>query len=45
MAEALEKAGTTRVIYKEYPGVEHLLVVQEALPEVFKFFAAAKTGQ
>jgi predicted esterase len=36
----LEKAGATRVSYKEYPNVEHMLVVQEALPEVFKFFAA-----
>ncbi len=41
LAEALEKAGATKVTYKEYPGVEHMLVVQEALPEVFNFFAAA----
>jgi predicted esterase len=42
LAEQLKKAGATRLIYKEYPGVEHMLVVQEALPEVFRFFAASR---
>jgi predicted peptidase len=42
LAQGLEKAGATRVTYKEYPNVEHMLIVQEALPEVFKFFEKAK---
>jgi predicted esterase len=41
LAASLKKAVATRVTYKEYPGVEHLLIVQEALPEVFKFFSTA----
>jgi predicted esterase len=38
LAKFLEKAGATRVAYKEYAGVEHMLIVQEALPDVFRFF-------
>jgi predicted esterase len=38
LEKSLEKSGARRVTYKEYPGVEHMLVVQESLPEVFKFF-------
>jgi dienelactone hydrolase len=38
LAEALAKAGATRMTFKEYPAVEHMLIVQEALPEVFRFF-------
>lgn len=38
---ALEKAGAAKMTYKEYPGIEHIVVVQEALPEVFRFFDAA----
>ena len=41
LAKSLEKAGAMRVTFKEFPNVEHMLVVQEALPDVFKFFAAA----
>jgi predicted esterase len=41
LAQALERSGAKRVTFKEYPNVEHMLVVQEALPEVFKFFAGA----
>lgn len=37
---ALEKAGAAKMTYKEYPGIEHIVVVQEALPEVFRFFDA-----
>jgi predicted peptidase len=42
LVKSLDKAGANRVTYKEYPGVEHILVVQVALPDVFKFFAATK---
>lgn len=39
LAKALEQAGATKVTYREFPAVEHIVIVQEALPEVFKFFA------
>jgi len=38
MKESLAKAEVKKVLYKEYPGIEHLTVVQVALPEVFAFF-------
>ena len=42
MARALNKVltagGAKAVTYKEYPGVEHLLIVREALPDVFALF-------
>jgi pimeloyl-ACP methyl ester carboxylesterase len=37
----LEKAGVKKAVFKEYAGVEHLIVVQLALPEVFTFFQEA----
>lgn len=36
--KALTTAGAKAVTYKEYPGVEHLLIVREALPDVFARF-------
>lgn len=46
-AKALHKAlaagGAKRATYKEYPDVEHLLIVREAIPDVFtQFDTAAK---
>jgi len=40
----LQDVGVEQVVFREYPDVEHLLIVQEALGDVFKFFddAAAK---
>ena len=40
----LQEAGVEQVVFREYPDVEHLLIVQESLGDVFKFFddAAAK---
>lgn len=35
---ALEKAKATKVTYKEYPDVEHLVIVREALGDVFDLF-------
>ncbi|MFN0120475.1 MAG: alpha/beta fold hydrolase [Blastocatellia bacterium] len=35
---ALEKAGAAKLTYREYPGIEHLMIVQVALPDVFAFF-------
>ena len=40
LAKALEKAGAT-VTFKTFPHLEHLSVVQIALPEVFAFFDKA----
>lgn len=38
LAESLKKAGVAQVEYREYPEIEHLVIVQHALPEVFAFF-------
>ncbi len=38
LRDSLKKAEAGRVVYHEYPDVEHLVVVQRALPEVFAFF-------
>jgi len=38
LAEALRKAEVATVVDREYPGTEHLAIVQVALPDVFKFF-------
>jgi predicted esterase len=40
LAESLRKVGATRVIVKEYTDVEHIMIVQEALKDVFTFFEA-----
>lgn len=42
---ALRKAGVKKVTYKVYDDVEHLLIVQLALREVYKFFDAALKGE
>jgi acetyl esterase/lipase len=36
--EALKQAGVKTVRCREYPDVEHLIIVQAALPDVFAFF-------
>ena len=41
LKEALEKAGAKQVLAKEYEDIEHMAVVQVAIPEVFKFFEKA----
>ncbi|MFM7152090.1 MAG: alpha/beta fold hydrolase [Gemmataceae bacterium] len=38
LASSLKKASVKQVDLRIYPGVEHLIVVQIALPEVFAFF-------
>jgi predicted esterase len=38
LADNLKKAGVEKVIYREYEHVEHLTIVQLALPEVFALF-------
>ena len=38
LAFELKKAGVKSVRFREYPDVEHLVIVQEALQDVFAFF-------
>ncbi len=38
LADSLRKAGVQNVQFKEYPQIEHVTIVQVALPEVFAFF-------
>jgi predicted peptidase len=42
---ALRKAGVKKVTYKKYDDVEHLLIVQLALRDVFKVFDTAAKGE
>jgi predicted esterase len=41
LTAALKKAEVKKVVYKEYPGVEHLTVVQLGLKDVYAFFDEA----
>jgi predicted esterase len=41
----LQRNGGSHVAFKEYRDCEHMLVVQEALPDVFEFFARATTSK
>lgn len=38
LARSLEKNEGAKVMLKEYPDIEHLAIVQVALPDVFRFF-------
>lgn len=38
LVQALREAGANPVEFKEYPSIEHMLIVREAIPEVFRFF-------
>lgn len=38
LTKSLEHAGVTNVKYVEYPDIEHIVVVQVALPEVFRWY-------
>jgi predicted esterase len=38
LAKSLENAGAKAVTFKEYPGVDHLLIVRAALDDVFALF-------
>lgn len=42
LKDALKKIGVGQVEYQELKGIEHMIIVQEALPAVFKFFAEGK---
>jgi len=41
LKDSLAKAGAERVVFREYPDVEHIVIVRQALPEVFAFFDKA----
>jgi pimeloyl-ACP methyl ester carboxylesterase len=45
LSQNLKRAGGQRVVYREYPDVEHMVIVQAALPDVFDFFDAALRDQ
>jgi predicted esterase len=38
LAEELKRANVASVTFREYPTIEHLMIVQVALPDVFRFF-------
>jgi pimeloyl-ACP methyl ester carboxylesterase len=38
LSRGLERAGGRAIVYREYPGVEHMVIVQAALEETFRFF-------
>lgn len=38
LAATLQRAGVATVVLREYPNIEHLAIVQVALPDVFRFF-------
>jgi predicted esterase len=40
LRKALTDGGATKLAYKEYPDLEHMVIVREALPDVFKVFDA-----
>ncbi|MCC6673415.1 MAG: alpha/beta fold hydrolase [Planctomycetes bacterium] len=42
LADSLERSQTRRTLFRVYDGVEHLTIVQEALPDVFAFFDALR---
>ena len=45
LAESLRAAGVERVELREFPAVEHMAVVQVALPEVYAFFDRELAGR
>lgn len=44
LRESLKRAEVKTVEYKEYPEIEHLVIVQVALPDVFAFFDRVAKG-
>lgn len=38
LSQSLKQAGGSQIEYREYPHVEHMVIVQAALPDVFRFF-------
>ena len=42
LKKSLTDGGVKGVVFQEYPGIEHLLIVRESLPDVFDTFDKAK---
>ncbi len=42
LSQSLQRAGGKQVIYREFPDVEHMVIVQAALDEAFQFFDKQK---
>lgn len=38
LKKSIEDAENSKLVYKEYPDLEHLVIVREALPDAFKLF-------
>lgn len=43
LAKSLVEAGCDKVEFRDYPDVEHIAIVQVALPDVFKWYDTLKT--
>lgn len=41
----LKKAGVNQVTFKKYDGIEHMIIVQDSLPDVFRFFDEVVKGK
>jgi acetyl esterase/lipase len=44
LRDSLKKSGVRTVEYREYPGVEHFVIVREALPDAFAMFDKVAKG-
>lgn len=42
LSQSLQRSGGKQIVYREYPNVEHMVIVQAALPDAFEFFDQAK---
>lgn len=45
LEKTLRQKGVKSVTFKEYQGIEHMIIVQEALPEVFDFFDKVNSAE
>jgi predicted esterase len=45
LKKSLTAAGAKELTYREYPGVEHMVIVREALPDVFALFDTVAGGK
>jgi pimeloyl-ACP methyl ester carboxylesterase len=45
LSQSLQRAGGKQIVYREYPNVEHMVIVQAALPDAFEFLDQAKKAK
>lgn len=38
LAGAFKRAGTDKLVYREYDDIEHMMIVRQAIPDVFQFW-------